>query len=202
MYKLHQLGISGRLWTIINDCHENTVFSVVVNQVSSDWFPVSQGVRQGGVLSTFLYLVFINDLLDEIQNLSSNIGVFSIPSSNPTLADDICCLALTPRGLQNTLHKIYEYSTKWRFTFNANKSNVIHFYPKRGNNMDTVIWHLGKNVIHSSKEYNHLGILSNAAFDSSARISNACTKGRQCYFALKTSEQLNPITIAKLYKKK
>jgi hypothetical protein len=66
--------------------------------------------------------------------------------------------------------------------------------------MDTVTWHLCKNVIHSSKEYNHLGILLNATFDSSARIANACTKGRQSYFALKTSEQLNPITIAKLYK--
>ena len=59
MCKLHNLGISGALWFLIND----TSFSVVANQTSSEWFPVSQGVRQGGVLSTFLYLVYIYDLL-------------------------------------------------------------------------------------------------------------------------------------------
>ena len=110
MCKLHNLGISGALWSLINDCHSNTSFSVVANQTSSEWFPVSQGVRQGGVLSTFLYLVYINDLILKIQELSPNIGVFNIPSSNPTLADDICIIALTPQGLQNVLDSVFEYS--------------------------------------------------------------------------------------------
>ena len=201
MYKLHRLGISGRLWSLVNDCHVNTMFSIVVNQVTSDWFPISQGVRQGGVLSAFLYLVFIDELLHEIQKLCINVGIFNITSSNPTLADDICCVALTPQGLQNVLCKIYEYSRKWRFKFNANKSSVLHFYPKRGNHPDESTWNLGKDVIRSSKEYTHLGILLNSTFDPSNRTSNACMKGRQTYFALKSSNQLNPITISKLYKK-
>uniref|UniRef100_A0A8W8L5Q8 Reverse transcriptase domain-containing protein n=1 Tax=Magallana gigas TaxID=29159 RepID=A0A8W8L5Q8_MAGGI len=46
MYKLHKLGVKGRLWTLIDDCHVNTSCSVVSNQSYSDWFPVSQGVRQ------------------------------------------------------------------------------------------------------------------------------------------------------------
>lgn len=68
MYKLHRLGVSGRLWTLIDDCHTGTSCYVVVNYTNSVWFPVSQGVRQGGILSTFLYLVFIKDLLQEIQS--------------------------------------------------------------------------------------------------------------------------------------
>ena len=53
LYKLYKLGITGRAWTLIDDCHIDTKSSIVVNQVQSRWFDVQQGVRQGGVLSTF-----------------------------------------------------------------------------------------------------------------------------------------------------
>lgn len=96
MYKLHKFGVKGRLWTLIDGCHVNTSYSVVSNQLYSDWFPVSQGVRQGEVLSTFLYLVFINDLLQELEEQSIHIGIYDITSSNPTLADDISLIALSP----------------------------------------------------------------------------------------------------------
>lgn len=69
MYKLHRLGVSVRLLTLIDDCHTNISWSVVLNQTRSSWFLVSQGIRQGGILSTLLYLVFINGLLQEIQIL-------------------------------------------------------------------------------------------------------------------------------------
>ena len=116
MCKLHNLGISGALWSLINDCHSNTGFSVVENQTSSEWFPVSQGVRQGGVLSTFLYLVYINDLILKIQELSPNIGVFNIPSSNPTLADDTSVLL-------RSSHKAFRMSS----TASSNTPNAGDF---------------------------------------------------------------------------
>lgn len=53
-YKLHTLDLKGHLWSLIDGCHVNTSCSVVSNQSFSDWFPVAQGVGQGGVLSTFL----------------------------------------------------------------------------------------------------------------------------------------------------
>jgi len=46
MYKLHKLGIEGRIWNIINDCHVNTQSAVVVNQCQSKYFTVSEVVRQ------------------------------------------------------------------------------------------------------------------------------------------------------------
>lgn len=60
MYQLRSLRIRGKLWQIID--------SVIVNLTKSRWFNVEQGVTQGGVLSTFLNLVFINDLLIDLEN--------------------------------------------------------------------------------------------------------------------------------------
>lgn len=75
MFKFHCLEVSGRLWSRMDDCHTNTSCSAVVNQTNPSWFPVSQRVCQGRILSTLLYLLFINDLLQEIQNLGPNIGI-------------------------------------------------------------------------------------------------------------------------------
>ena len=147
----------------------------------------------------FLYLVYINDLILKIQELSPNIGVFNIPSSNPTLADDICIIALTPQGLQNVLDSVFEYSQRWRFTFNAAKCNVLYFHQKGPNYADNLSWHLGEGCIKISKSYNYLGIHLNSKFDPGERTSNACRKGRQAYFALRTTEHLHPTTVSKLY---
>ena len=46
MYKLHKLGITGKMWTLIDDCHINTESCIVVNQTQSRQFWVNQGVRQ------------------------------------------------------------------------------------------------------------------------------------------------------------
>lgn len=200
MCKLHQLGVKGSLWTLIDDCHTDTSCSVAVNQKNSNWFPISQGVRQGGVLSTFLYLVFINDLLQELQNQNPNTGIHSIRSSNPALADDISCIALSPRGLQTLLNTAYDFSIRWRFKFNASKSNVLYFSPT-GINNNSLSWKLGHDTIKISKSYNHLGILLDAKLDPTERTAKACRKGQQTYFALKISEHLNPATLSKLYKR-
>uniref|UniRef100_A0A8W8ISZ1 Reverse transcriptase domain-containing protein n=1 Tax=Magallana gigas TaxID=29159 RepID=A0A8W8ISZ1_MAGGI len=200
MCKLHQLGVKGSLWTLIDDCHTDTFCSVAVNQKNSSWFPISQGVRQGGVLSTFLYLVFINDLLQELQNQNPNTGIHSIRSSNPALADDISCISLSPRGHQTLLNTAYDFSTQWRFKFNASKSNVLHFSPTDINN-SSLSWKLGDGTIKISKSYNNLGILLDAKLDPTERTAKACRKGQQTYFALKMSEHLNPATLSKLYKR-
>ena len=90
----------------------------------SNWFSVEQGVRQGGVLSGFLYSIFINDLLNRIQCNSKNMGILSTSISNPALADDIALVSLSPLGLQVLLNVAYEYSCKWRFIL-APKNQVL-----------------------------------------------------------------------------
>ena len=131
MVKLHNLGIKGQIWKVIDDCHCNTKSAVIVNQTKSRWFPVQQGVRQDGVLSTFLYLVFINNLLEELQLLHSNCPVVLDNNyHSPALADDIACIALSPSALQAMMTTAYKYACKWRFEFNVSKSNILSFRAK------------------------------------------------------------------------
>ena len=78
-------------------------------------------------------------MCEKRYKLSPNIGVFSIPNSHLTLADDICVITLMPQGLQNVLDSVFEYSQCWRFTFNAAKSNVLYFHQKGPNYADILV---------------------------------------------------------------
>jgi hypothetical protein len=66
-------------------------------------------------------------LLIQLQSSSKNTGIQNIPISNPTFADDLALVSLSPLWLQKLLNLAYEYSCKWRFMFSAEKSNVIIF---------------------------------------------------------------------------
>ena len=51
---------------------------VVINWVQSDWEPISSGVIQGAVVGSLLFLIYINDLTD---NITSNMKLFADDSS-------------------------------------------------------------------------------------------------------------------------
>jgi hypothetical protein len=51
MYKMLKLGVTGKLWCIIDDFHSKSESAVVVNQCKSKYFSVTEGGHQGGVLS-------------------------------------------------------------------------------------------------------------------------------------------------------
>ena len=70
IFKLKQNGISGDLLNILTDFLSNRKQRVVLNGQVSTWTSVNAGVPQGSILGPLLFLIYINDLSD---NLSSNV---------------------------------------------------------------------------------------------------------------------------------
>ncbi|KAK3098283.1 hypothetical protein FSP39_017953 [Pinctada imbricata] len=200
MVKLHRLGVRGKLWSIIDDCHMDTQNAVVVNNCTSPWYETLQGLKQGGVLSGILYNIFINDLLYQLEHYYPNFGIGGVRTSNPTYADDITCLTSSALNLQKLLDCCLEYSKKWRFHFNAAKSYVVVFGAR---NRITYKWRIGMDERQIADSFTHLGILQSSTGSSFNRTMNACTKGRNAYFAIKSSlsSGANPLSLCSLYQK-
>ena len=67
---IHKLGLRGRLPTFIEGFLADRAMQVRVGSSLSDYYDQEQGVPQGGVLSTTLFSIKINDIVKCLGNLT------------------------------------------------------------------------------------------------------------------------------------
>ena len=80
---------------------------------------VTNGVRQGGVLSSLLFNVYVTEL-SELLNKSGIRGNMGSTIINHMLyADNICIVSLSSSGLQQLLNICHDYCEIHDLTFNA-----------------------------------------------------------------------------------
>ena len=93
----------------------------------SDGFYVSNGVRQGGVLSPILFTIYMDDLLDQLRQLG--VGCFweSHYAGPLCYADDLVLLAPSPSALRLMLSSCQEFALERGLRFNATKTQLIRF---------------------------------------------------------------------------
>ena len=86
----------------------------------SDSFKVTNGVRQGGILSPQLFNIYIDGLSD-IFNKSSIGGSIDGKRINHNMlyADDLCSVSLSSAGLQQLLSICDQYCAMHSLTFNV-----------------------------------------------------------------------------------
>ena len=127
--------------------------------VISDPKHVCAGALQGSILCPLLFLVYINDIVEEIE---SNVNFF---------ADDTCLSVvvgnLNAAGtiLQNDINKITLWADKWLIRFNPSKSESLIIYRKRNKptHPDLLMYNT---VIPQVNMHNHLGVFISSDWSS------------------------------------
>ncbi len=159
--KLYSAGISGKLWCIIDDLHHEATERVKVVGDFSRQYTISQGVRQGGVLSTSLYKLYIGDLISRLDNagLGARIGCSYIGA--PTCADDVLLLSFNAPQFQPMLDISQEYSEQHQYKIHPQKSLGVQYIAPGGIHKwedEGKCWKLGENPITTASEFTHLGL--------------------------------------------
>ena len=98
IYKLKQNGVKGNLLETLANFLNDRKQRVVLNGHHSKWANIEAGVPQGSILGPLLFLIYINDLPD---NLISNSKLFADDASLFSVIND---KHLSPNKLNQDLN--------------------------------------------------------------------------------------------------
>ena len=120
-----RFGISGKLLRVIVDLYSDTTGYAIVNGLSTRTFPINSGVLQGSVLGPTLFLLFLDDLLEELHKSELGILMGEFILSVLAFADDVTVLSLSDTNLQHLLNICSAWASTNRKTFGLDKCFAV-----------------------------------------------------------------------------
>ena len=191
LLKIKELGITGKLHTWIENWLKERKQRVVINGAASGWDSVTSGVPQGSVLGPVLFLIYINDIDNGLNNLVSKFADDTkIGSPIITENDRI--------NLQNDLRKISDWAEKWEMPFNINKSKILHV----GTRNQKFDYELCGTQIESVQSVKDLGVTVESNLKFSKQCKEAAAKANRMLgfikrnFTFKSKDIILPLYIS------
>ena len=136
----------------------------------SNLFNVTNGVRQGGILSPKLFNIYIDGLSNILNNslIGGSLGGKRI--NHMLYADDLCIVSLSSAGLQKLLSICDKYCASHSITFNVKKSVCMFFKCTVNKHCDNSTVFLSGNQIDFVQEVKYLGVLLNPSMKTSIGV--------------------------------
>ena len=97
--------------------------------MDSDSFNILTGVRQGGVLSPYLFRFYVHDLIHSITGMRVGYNIGGEMVNLLCCADDMVLLAPSWNALHLLIDTVYTLSHEINMSFNTNKTVCIVFNP-------------------------------------------------------------------------
>ena len=85
------------------------------------------GLKQGGVLSSLLFNLYIDDIKNIFDDTCDPIKILNSAISHLMYADDLILISTSEYGLKNCLLKLEKFCDSWQLEVNIDKSKVIVF---------------------------------------------------------------------------
>ena len=123
--KLEALGVQLPLFQWFEHYLRNQKQRVVKEGQCSDWRTVNCGVPQGSVLGPLLFLIYINDITDDLASLPL---IYADDTTPLEIVDEP---AISAGRLNSDLNKIAVWADKWLVTMNHVKSSNVVFSLQR-----------------------------------------------------------------------
>ena len=99
------MEISGTLLELIKSFLKNRFQRVVLNHQTSEWLPVKGGVPQGSILGPLFFLIYINDLSNDIV---PTVKLFAIETLFSIVHDAETSAYKLSKNLQKVFDWVYQ----------------------------------------------------------------------------------------------
>lgn len=150
LYKLRKYGIKGNLYNWFNSYLTDRKQRVGINGYYSSWNTINAGVPQGSILGPFLFLLFVNDIVDVVAN---KIKLFADDTCLYCIVDDEISAA---ESLNQDLEYLNQWANDWGVTFNSDKTKSMYF--TRKTNIDVTPLHMNNIPLDNISKHKHLGL--------------------------------------------
>ena len=202
--KLFDAGVDIQVFKAFISMYSGLKSQVKFRGRNSEWFPVLQGTRQGGVSSPKLYLLYIDGLIKELELSGLGFCIYGTCFACPTVADDMCLVSFSKSGMDKMLDICYKYSCKWRFEYNAKKCAIVVFNERPHLSKKTNrTWRLGPESVEEEDCYTHLGISLNKYLNIGQNIADARKRLTTSFFTLVgcglAENGIHPLTMLNIY---
>ena len=127
LFKLKLTGVNKQLISWIESYLSDRQQKVVSEGFSSTLKGIKAGVPQGSVLDAFLFLVYINDIVNDINN---DIRLFADDTSLFVVVEHDHAAAAT--SLTDDLNVISNWAKKWAIQFNPQKKKKMYLVEGTG----------------------------------------------------------------------
>ena len=125
--KLFYRGMCPVLLKLLIKIYVDQSMRVTWNGSFSSLFSVSNGVKQGGVLSPILFNIYVEDIVISLKKYSVGCHVSGMYCGIFTYADDITLLSPSSSGLNFMLKMCEEYAKTRSILFNSSKTKCMFF---------------------------------------------------------------------------
>ena len=150
---LADMGIRGRMLSCLSDFLADRTFQVRIGTTLSRTFTQENGVPQGCILSTTLFIVKMNSVAKVIPRSVE----YSIYVDDLQIACRSSNINTCERQIQQTINKLSEWADKNGFRFSNEKTTTVLFSRKRRLQPDPNL-QLNKQNLPVRKEHKFLGL--------------------------------------------
>ena len=116
---------------------------------------MTNGVKQGGILSPSLFCIYINDLLDILKEKGIGCYIGSNYCGALSYADDLILMCPSIQGTQEMLNVCEKYANTHKIKFNVSKSQIIVFNHNKYSQKNPDIY-LNNDIVSKVKHLFHV----------------------------------------------
>ena len=155
--KLRERGIPGYLLRILVFWYANQTMCVRWGSKISNKFHVTNGVRQGSILSPHLFKVYVDGLSVILNSHKIGCSINNLIINHLMYADDIVLISPSSAGLQTLMEVCKQFGEVNEIKCNSKKSAILPFMPNEKKKLRIPKFHLNNESVPIVGSFEYLG---------------------------------------------